>query len=616
MASVTSTAGLRESPSQPFRRLARIAVGLLLCAMLGLAACTDRGVHQDPAEILGSTSRGDLGHRSARRSAADQGVASADSHGSTRLIDGSESSDEVAGQRAALSDRLGNLDGDPRLAVWPRKIELAMDRSLLDGISLPADTAIYLLRIVEGVEGPAFIPHEAGLGAFSEGYWPASAIKVLAAIAALERILVDYDFNGDAVIRYGLGGLFDGQSLRAAYLPAINVSSNEGYSRTLQVAGGDWINERFFTARRGLGNAILQRTYVRGDAYSAVNRPEITVELGGRREVEPARTVPLLPPPAGCATDGQTGTTQNCVSLYHMVEGLRRLVLDAEVQAFERFVLDPADITALTDALCTPHSGNYLGDGAAPVGGTRRYCNKTGVVPGYHCLDHALIETGDGQRLLLAAATPYEGSCSGKLSPIAERVFAQLGATTVGRPIQQDAGNLEVSWQADAGGTRLDVWADVGDRLEIWIDDERIEMGGTTLSTVRPLPMGQDTLVIARALAGARPVAYRAVVLRPEGGPGCVAAGPDRPCTVGGGDGGIPGIPDGGAPTDAPIADGTTGPPPGSAGGTAGVGRTGRLSGGCAVALPATPAASTAARIAAGWLFALGVSRRRRRQRR
>lgn len=436
-------------------------------------------------------------------------------------------------RRAALSDRLANLEGDPRLTAWPRKLELAMDRSLLAEVALPTatavesggGTAVYVLRVVEGAEGPAYVPHEAGMGAFSMDYWPASVVKVLAAIAAAERLLIDYDFTGAAIVDYGLGGEFDNQSLRAAYNPSISVSSNSGYSRTLQVAGGDWINERFFTAERGFPYTLLQRTYVAGNTYSATALPQLTFSQDGRNEVEPARSVSILSPPAGCSTDGLIGRTQNCMSLYDMVEGLRRLVLDDEVMPFERFILDPSDISELTNTLCTPHSGDYMSSQATAIGGARRVCNKTGFVPGFHCLDHAYIEANDGQRLFIAIASPYAQGCSGVLGPIARATFEALAGTSVaGVPVQHDAGSLRVDWRLVGGQLELEVTAPGADRSEVYVGPARQE-GPAVHTFVHPATPGEH-LVVVRAFTEGRPTAYRSFLFDGSEVVGCIPLDP------------------------------------------------------------------------------------------
>jgi hypothetical protein len=126
----------------------------------------------------------------------------------------------------------------------------------------------------------------------------------------------------------------------------------------------------------------------------------MTIVEGGRRTTVPARSATAT---YGCGDDG------NCSNLLEMTDSVRRVVLDGELPASERFDIAPADIAGLTDALLRSEgfvetaADEVLGDGALAY-------NKPGYVPGDACVDVALITDGTGSdRYLLAVETPEDG---------------------------------------------------------------------------------------------------------------------------------------------------------------------------------------------------------------
>ena len=329
---------------------------------------------------------------------------------------------------------------------WRDQVRRALDRDTLPaafaarGWALPAGSEVYAARVVEGVEGPAYVFYEAGGGAFSRDFWPASTIKVLAALGALDR-LGAMGFTGDAVVAFDTGYT---DRVGAILDRAILWSSNEDYDRSVRIAGFDRLNDVFLVPSRGLPDTVIQRSYA---GFGVREVPGFTLTEGTHRERVPAHasTSPDRCPPR----DG------NCTNLFELTEGVRRILLRHEIPEEERFDVSETDLAHLEDSLCgaTP---SFFAEGATRAFRTPpRICHKPGWVPNNDCLDHGLVEDPrTGARFLLAAAVPERtgrSDCSA-LSAVAEQVLLALAGRADGMPLGPEAG-VPIRVQLDDLGT-------------------------------------------------------------------------------------------------------------------------------------------------------------------
>ena len=203
--------------------------------------------------------------------------------------------------------------------------DATLEAALADaGVDLPAGSSVYAVRIDEAGAGTAY---EAGEGAGYAGFWPASSVKLLAAVGALEY-LSGLGFTGEARIT------MDGETFTVAdvYEEAIADSSNEAYDQLVRIAGVDWLNDQFLTAANGFGDTVIQRSFT---GWGVDVSPAMTVVEDGRRLTVPARRASGS---YGCGGDG------NCSTLLDLTESVRRVTLDAELPEHERFDIAPADV--------------------------------------------------------------------------------------------------------------------------------------------------------------------------------------------------------------------------------------------------------------------------------
>jgi hypothetical protein len=400
-------------------------------------------------------------------------------------------------------------DALPAPFTWREKVFLAVDRTTLPaafesaGYALPAGAEVFAARIVPGPGFPAYVFYEAGGGGFSQDYWPASTIKLLAALGALHRVR-ELGFTGAAHVRFDSGFEDD---LSAIYDRAIRVSSNIDYDRTVRIAGFDWLNTTFLDAAYGFETTVIQRSYA---GVGVRDVPGYTLTEGDRSEYAPATNGTG---DYGCGSDG------NCAELFELTEAVRRVVLDSEIDASERFDLDPADIARVSDALCGATPSFFAAGAERALGRAPTICHKPGWVPYNDCLDHGVIDAG-GARYLLAASTPETRGRTDclDLAGVAEAVLGALSAETGGAPLALDAGPA-IPIQLDDGGSTpdgrraYDITVDVpgADRVEIATDGTVIGTadGGPRFSIHYDYRAGGERLLTVVGSAGGVPIAFR-----------------------------------------------------------------------------------------------------------
>ncbi|HEX2048224.1 MAG TPA: hypothetical protein VHF27_10690 [Acidimicrobiales bacterium] len=300
---------------------------------------------------------------------------------------------------------LGPLSGPPSRPV-------SLDADLAEtGYSLPEGANVYAVRVVEGPEGRVYQQFQAGGGPLAADFWPASSIKVLAALGALD-FARSIGFSGAATITFDDGT--PSRTLRSIYEPAIRDSSNYDYDLLVRIAGVDRLNEEFLTARNGFPVTALYRSYA---GVELDESPAMMLEEGDRRAYVPARTASREP-------ECRTG---NCSNLFEMTESVRRIVMSDELPPDQRLDLDPADIKALAGALLEAE-GFFPEAVAGALGSGARIWSKPGDALEHECLDVALVQSRSGTRFLLGASVPHASGGCEALSRLARGVLELLAA--------------------------------------------------------------------------------------------------------------------------------------------------------------------------------------------
>lgn len=297
---------------------------------------------------------------------------------------------------------LGPLSGPPSRPV-------GLDADLeASGYAVPAGANVYAVRVVETPEGRVYEQFEAGGGALADDFWPASSIKVLAALGALD-LARSLGFTGAATVAFDDG--LPSQTLRSIYEPAIRDSSNFAYDLLVRIAGLDRLNDEFLTARNGFPLTSISRSY---GGLPFDESPAMVFEEDDRRAFVPERRAGRAPECEG-----------NCSNLFEMAESVRRIVLHDEIPAEQRFDLDPTDIKAMAAAL-QEAEGFFPTAVTRVLGAGAKIWSKPGDAAGLDCLDVAFIQSRTGRRFLVAASVPHRSGGCPALTRLARGVLERL----------------------------------------------------------------------------------------------------------------------------------------------------------------------------------------------
>lgn len=396
---------------------------------------------------------------------------------------------------------------------------------------------IYAAEVVPGVGQPALVMFDAGQGAFSQGFWPASSVKLIAAVAALESA-GERGFDGEALVS---GAWVAERTIRSIYEPAIINSDNHAYDLLVRIAGIDYLN-RVFAPARGLGSLTIGSDYsgtsvLVTPAYSMRERirvGQVPVAMRGQPlEVTNDQSFPRQ----GAAYWYRS----NNVDLFDLAETVRRVMLHDEIPEDQRFAIADTDVAALQAALCAAEPAHFEYGARRLLGDDVEVCGKSGwwdrtpdpeeattttttaapdeeggegggeEAPPPLCIDAALISDPDTGRRVVLAAT---GGCGGAgLAALAEPALKALSMLD-GTPLQEDAGiPIGVSLEAADGMLRVRM-----DTESSWVS-VRVDTGGPVLAARRdgameavlPLPANGPHLLVVTAHAYGLPVGYRAV---------------------------------------------------------------------------------------------------------
>lgn len=233
-----------------------------------------------------------------------------------------------------------------------------------------------------------------------EKFWPASTVKLAAAVMALLKLNENGVTSQAFVTMDDIDGHYDG-NVETLCREAIIPSNNIAYNRLMEIAGFDEINDHYLREVFHFPRMILQRRYQRQHPDDNLRvSPEIHYHEGGTDGVLPQRVSSGKKRPA-CPRES------NCTTLAELAEVMFRVVLHEELVKNRRLSLKKSDIEMLRDALLKAPS--CIGDGVASVmGPTALVFNKGGKVVGDDRLEIAVVSSKDGtERYLLALSMPY-----------------------------------------------------------------------------------------------------------------------------------------------------------------------------------------------------------------
>ena len=276
--------------------------------------------------------------------------------------------------------------------------------ALLDARKVPLPKHFKALVLVVGTDGAVTRAYDTG-GASDdrEDWWPASCVKLFAAVAALEKTHA-LGFTPGARVTWGYEKKPVTLSLAAVVRRALIPSDNVAFDRLVEIVGFDDLNGRFFVPRNGLGSTVLLRAYggrvknpVTGHGSNR-HSPPITLREGKHEETLPARTGEGT---FECPDQG------NCTTLRELAEAMRRVVMHEKLPETERFALGEVELTLLRRSLSAKRPrGNGVVDGLAQGLGDERVTlyHKPGFARRWFS-DVVFVDwKGKGRRYIVAMA--------------------------------------------------------------------------------------------------------------------------------------------------------------------------------------------------------------------
>ena len=226
-------------------------------------------------------------------------------------------------------------------------------------------------------------------------FWPASTIKIYAAIAAMERLHamgLPLETTLTFEHREGTGPwvLDCARAVPEMLSEVWRRSSNEDYTLLLRFNGLDDLNSKFLTPERGFNRSALMRGYwsARPYAYKPGERQRITLRAqDGRMDfVEHLWSGRSYSAERGASIiDSRTG---NMASTRDLADCLRRLVFNDLIPAGERFRLSPEMLEFLLHGgngftgleTKDPDSGPHAWDAGKELFPKARYYHKVGLI--------------------------------------------------------------------------------------------------------------------------------------------------------------------------------------------------------------------------------------------
>jgi hypothetical protein len=358
---------------------------------------------------------------------------------------------------------------------WPQKARLSADTTWLtrhlkrQGYRLPRRGFALVTQVVPGVGQPAFRYVSLGKTGFvpSPGhFWPASTVKLWAAVGALMRMRA-HRLDRHALLHFSDGmGAFLGTA-PDLYRPMGNVE----YDRLLRISSLQLLNG-LYRKRFRYTSLVLKRGY--GGTGSLRRTPAIRYLHAGR-----SGTLPAIRSGAG-----PVSCRKNCASLFALQDVLRRVVFHRKLPVAHRFPVSSGDVMSLKGSLAK--QWKWVAPAVKKVLGAKsRMWNKAGSVPGNHLLDNVAIDSPKG-RFLLSVATPWprrQASVAPALrvlNELARQVLWGVLSIPAGPALQGDTGpSIPFALLGTRRGTRrfrVRVRHQAGVRVQVWHGTKRIRL--------------------------------------------------------------------------------------------------------------------------------------------
>ena len=246
--------------------------------------------------------------------------------------------------------------------ILPTNSEILPRLLAARGYTAPETFKAIIIEIVPGPDGiPAYYPMDfAGTGAVRDNWWPASTVKIYAAVAALERLhAMGFDpTEADVTYDYEDGPFT--QSFEEILRRAVTDSKNPEFDRLVDIVGAARLNRRFLVPKNGIRDTVMLRCYSgrtpNPETGKCSNRvsPSLRISQGPKKLALPIRT---FTDNLQCENEG------NCTTLVDLTEVMRRVMMHETLPKSERFKLGDKELKLLRSALKGTHARGGVADG-------------------------------------------------------------------------------------------------------------------------------------------------------------------------------------------------------------------------------------------------------------
>lgn len=250
-------------------------------------------------------------------------------------------------------------------------------------------------------------------------YWPASTVKLTAAVLALLK-LREFGLTSQANVQIDdIEGHYD-NTVEKLCRDAIIPSSNTAYNRLMEIAGFDDINDRVLPKVFHFPTTVMQRRYARKHPDDNLRySPQIAYREGDTTGTIPARQSAGTKRP-------QCPREANCTTLAELAEVMFRVMMHDYLPASYRFDLTKNDISMLQRMLLKAPS--CIGRGTASAMGEKTLIyNKGGKVIGDDRLEIAFVSSPDKkERYLIALSVPYHTDVETDTNKLAQMLITAV----------------------------------------------------------------------------------------------------------------------------------------------------------------------------------------------
>lgn len=180
-----------------------------------------------------------------------------------------------------------------------------------------------------------------------DDWWPASSVKLYAAVAALERLhALGFPMETWVTFHYREGDVT--RRMDDILRHALELSSNSSFDELVELVGFDELNTEFFVPDNGFEDTVFLRAYSGRhrdpSTHNGLNRvsPAITLRRGSHVRELPARRGHGT---YACPDQG------NCTTPRELAEVMRRIMLHELLPESERYDITATELVVLRDAL-------------------------------------------------------------------------------------------------------------------------------------------------------------------------------------------------------------------------------------------------------------------------